>query len=379
MRHQLVVAMFVLAGCGAGDRGQRRATDPSGVFWEYDVTNGIPNGRSRTYYPDGSLRTKSSFLMAEKHGLFTAYEPDGGGIERAYFWHDILVWRSRSIDALPPLELLESLIALTDQESTRQRYGGRVLESKEHFLGIDVGAPIASFSSTDRYALDGNVVGATLGLGGGGLSLRATRRYTVYGQVARGANSGFLQFDTSSLDAASDTMLPTVSGRQTAEVGGTHTWFQRYGQLSSRLSLALPVSHDDANGNLASAAASSQRPGDAVMSVPGSVAVRASTSWLLQRRYWVTQTDIGLDVAADDAANESPVFGRLNAAAGFGVRSAMATIEFSSTTRLGAFEQHVFAFGAGARLSFMDVVVKGLLARTSDGFSTITLGSEYEF
>ncbi len=108
------VALGVI-GCAAPKSGPRQVKGPSGeLFWAYEASEGLPDGESRTYHDNGKLRSVGTFLNAQLHGMFERYREDGEFDFKGYFWHDVLVWRSRDEFEEPPQTLLAELAPLHD-------------------------------------------------------------------------------------------------------------------------------------------------------------------------------------------------------------------------------------------------------------------------
>lgn len=361
-------------------RGQRSVDSTSGaLYWEYETSDGIPDGRSRTFHPNGSLRTEGYFLRAMKHGAFLAYDRSGRVIKKAFFWHDVLVWTSHSADNEPPEKLLLALRELSDPAEIRRLFGGaKLFADDEPFIAFNLGPPVGAFVSGDRHVRTGNRLEIQLGAGGNTASPTAARHLSIFGQLQHGEFGAFIQFDGSSVKNTVG-MPATAQGRQTMEGGATHELWSGYGRLSSRFSLVAPLRNNDADGLLAAAATSYQHPSHAILSQPSSVALRGSSSWVLQGHRWVVQTDVGIDTALGGAPGRLPVIGRLNTSLGLGIRSAVAIVEFSSAADFNDFDQRLLSLGAGTSVYGGGVAVKWLIARTSERFWTFSVGSEYAF
>ena len=54
-------------------------------------TNGLPNGRSISYYEDGSKRTNVSFYLGEYNGVYELWSQCGVLLERKTYYHGKLI------------------------------------------------------------------------------------------------------------------------------------------------------------------------------------------------------------------------------------------------------------------------------------------------
>ena len=372
--------LLLVASCSNQQHSHRTVNSRSGlIFWEYEATAGIPDGRTRTYYPNGEVQTDGYYLHGQKHGLHHAYADTGEIIKKAFFWYDVLVWSTLSATEAPPRALVLSLAGLTDPVEIRRLYGGAITVREETFRGLDLRPPEALFVSADRHVARGDRIGLLLGAGGATGQFSSARRYSMFGKLTRGKFGAFFQVDGSNLANLSESWSGTIEGRRTLEFGGTHGFPSTFGHLTARVSFVAPVGHDDADGYLAAAATSFQRPTDAIYSLPSTVAVRSSMSWILRGARWVIQMDAGLDAAVAGVSEMAPVFGRFNAAFGLGVRSAIASLEVSNAAPLDAFDRRLQSLGVGAAFFSSGIVLKMLAARTTGGHATLSLGSEYVF
>ena len=50
----------------------QRVSYPDGNrHWEYELTNGIPDGSGVVFHPNGAIRSEGNYSQGVKHGLFS--------------------------------------------------------------------------------------------------------------------------------------------------------------------------------------------------------------------------------------------------------------------------------------------------------------------
>ena len=371
------VAFLAAGACGGRASSLQRVNYPSGEpRWEYQTQGGVPHGASRTYHPNGRVRSMGEYNNGHKHGMFVNYRADGTIESKQFFWRNVQVWISDNPDASPPAELIAGLEKLTGTREAVARPAPHDDEPDSGGLSdlLEEGPLAPLFASLDRTTASSRF-GVQLGTGGSAAEGSTAERATLFGHYLLGSYGAFVQLDTSRLR----TMTDTIPGRSTLELAATHHRAVAGGELSPRLGVVVPVANDDQAGHEAAAASSFQRPSDAVLSLPSTVAVRTAVSWSRAAHHWVLQGDGGIDWAAGGAGATLRPFGRANAAAGIGTRSAMATIELSNAVRLDAPSQRVHGLGVGGTLWLGGVWAAVLLARTTGAHTTLTAGAGYAF
>ncbi len=375
---KLALIFPLVVACAASQPTQHQVHSSEGsLFWEYESSDGIPDGESKTYYPNGELRSTGSFRNAEFHGAFVRYREDGEVAFKAFFWHDVLVWKSRSGE--PPVALLAQLQTVHDPIEVRRRFGNplRRISNYDWLYIHDRRSPLPRFVYADWRTSDRPVVGARLRVGGVTAPGTVAVSESIFGQIPMGAYAASVLFTQSQLhfDGA------RIWGRSVLDLGGNRRWETEFGQLVAHTSLSFPVAGEDATSALATAATVLQSPEMAVTSVGSTAALRASGSWLWHDEKWGVQTDLGADRTVGGDQTPSLTFIHAAVAVAYGVRSIYATLELSSVGRLGGAsdKEMVTSAGIGGAFRALGFETKVLLGSSVDFDITATLGAEYEF
>lgn len=375
-----LAAATATSGCGSPTHSMQRVAYPSGqTRWEFQARDGVPHGTSHTYHPDGAVRSVGAYRNGRKHGLFIYYDAQGRIESKTYFWRHVAVWTSTDRSAEPPPELIAGLMRMHGAESEAPPDEAEMEVSSPGLLDrlkarFDQGPPRAHFSSLDRTT-PLTRFGVQLGAGGSAQEDATVERATIFGNYVVDAYSVFAQLDGSRVRTTTD----EVGGRSTLEVSAGHHRRLAGGWISPRVGVILPVGNDDQDGYMPSAAASYQRPADAVATLPSTVALRGAASYTRSGPGWVLQGDGGVDLAAGGAGGPVRPFGRANAALGIGARSLMGMLELSNTLRLDDLDQRLHAIGVGGALWLGGVWTTALLSRTSGGHITFAAGAGYAF
>lgn len=374
---KLVLILPFVVACAASTQSQQVLDKEGALFWEFESKEGVPDGESRTYYPDGEVRTIGYFRNAEFHGRFVRYEPDGQIAYKAYFWHDVLVWKSESESAEPPIELLTELLSVHNRAEVRDRFGNtqRRISASDSLNFRDRRSPSPRFVYADWRVSDRPVLGARLSVGGATAENTAVVSKTFFGQVPIGSYAASASFSQAQLHAYGD----SESGRSLLELGGNRRWDTPKGKFVARTSLSFPVAGEDAKNALITASTVAQSPKMAATSVGSTAAFRAGGSWLWHQEKWGVQADLGADRTFGGDQAPSLTFIHTSLAAAYGVRSVYGTLELSSVMRLGADEGAITSAGIGGAVRALGVETKLLVGSSMDSEVTATLGAEYEF
>src|SRR5579863_332305 len=103
------VLPLILIGCGASVVAQHSAIDrvayPNGkARFEFELRDGIPNGRGRAWYENGKLASDGTYRDGARHGRFWLYHEDGTFLAQAVYANNAEVWRSADEHEQPPAE-----------------------------------------------------------------------------------------------------------------------------------------------------------------------------------------------------------------------------------------------------------------------------------
>ncbi len=359
-----------LAACGTPGIATQSLRYPDGrPQWEYEARDGVPHGRSRTWHANGTLKSQGSYVDGAKQGRFEFFNEDGDFAHQALFWKSVEVWRSTDRAAQPSEELLTGLATYSSMnpesaEEQSSSFSFRIskdpvprsyFSSLDRTTGLDrVGLQLATSAVDDGRATRGDLFG----------NVAIARQWGVYGQLGQ-----------TMLAPAAGTAL---SGRRTLELGGTHRrTLGALGNLSGRLGVLFAISHDDMQGFLASSAGAYQRPTDAAVSVPSTVALRSGASVTREREHLVVQADAGVDWLVGGQATIDALV-RANAAVGFGMRAGVISVELSNTMRVSDPALRVHALGLGGTFWFERMSLSGLFSLASAGTSALTFTVGYE-
>ncbi len=371
---KLTLLIPFMVACAASQPQTSQVLDDDGaLFWEYESTDGIPDGESRTYYPDGELQSIATFHNAEFHGPFVKYHPDGMLAFKAYFWHDVLVWKEDSGE--PSVELLTDLLSVHDPVEVRRRFGDPHKRISSYDWFYNGAPPSPRFVFADWRVSDRPLVGARVRTGGASATDTIAVSESIFAQVPIGTYAASVMFTQSQLhiDGA------RVWGRSVLELGGNRRWDTKFGQVVTHGSLSFPVAGEDATSALITAATIAQSPEMAVTSVGSTVAMRASASWIRRGKKWGVQTDLGADRTL--GGNQAPSLTFIHAAASgaYGVRTVYGTVELSTVGRLGGGGGMITSAGFGGAFRVLGIDTKFILGNSLDNNVTATLGAEYEF
>ena len=324
------LVLIALAACGGGFAGTsntHRVAYPNGYArFEFELRDGLPNGRGRVWYPSGALELAGTYVDGARHGRFWLFT-DGGALEhQAIYFNNSEVWSSTDATAEPPAEWTVELASRETMPAVHK--AGRVdsEEAKPWLARSTVPAP--SFASLDRITMERG--GVQVGVGGGEASdFGSVVRVDAFGHYRFSRFGAYAQLSQTQLEVR----METLAGRRTFELGGTARHGISVGTFTGRAGLLVPVGNDDTNGFVASTAGVAQRPADAASSFASSVAARTSASFVRTGDRSVLQVDAGVDWLLGTESRALDVLLRANAGVGLGTRRAMLTIEVSNTLR----------------------------------------------
>lgn len=358
MKHLLL--LVALAACGGSLASHRthRVAYPSGLArFEFELRDGLPNGRGRTFYPDGTLALEGTYSDGARDGRFWFYTETGSLAYQAIYLDNAEVWRSTRPDEEPPAEWTKELPTASNDAPTPRRAERVEPVRADRWLARST-VPEPYFSALDRTTLDRG--GAQLGVGESeDTDFGSVVRLDVFGHYRLARFGVYGQLSQTQLAAPAS----SLSGRRTLELGGTRRFGISVGTFTGRVGLLAPIGNDDTDGFVASTAGVMQRPGDAASSFASSLAARTSASFVRTGERSVLQVDAGVDWLLGTETRPVDALARANAGVGLGTRTAMVTLELSNTLRIaelrtlnslaiaGNFAIAKLSFGAGISFS----------------------------
>jgi hypothetical protein len=375
-----ITSLVLVAACSGGARPTtQRVNYPDGTkHYEYALENGLPNGVGRSWHSNGELRSEGEYVAGVKHGLFKFYDDDGAFEYQVFFYKGAEVWRSTDAAAKVPDDVVSGLIAYSPGLPQRgvDEYTRPPTEVEKGFrVELSRDPPVPYFSTLDRTTSLSRV-GVQYGFGDAGdRSLGAVTRLELF------ANYKFSQFGVygqllqSSFESSPNMSL---SGRRTGEVSTTyHMSAGDFGALSFRGGMLTSLGHDDSEGYIAATAGSYQRITDVASSVPGTVALRTSTSLTRSFSHMILQGDGGVDWLLGGQSSFDPLV-RLNAGVGLGVRSGMLSIELANVVRASDPKQHLHTLGLGGTFWFEQLWLTLSASSSLEGHVALTGSMGYE-
>src|SRR5262245_5233426 len=108
------VLALVLMGCGAAMTASHSSVDrvayPNGkARFEFELRDGLPNGRGRGWHANGKLASDGTYRDGARHGRFWLYNDDGTFAAQAIYLDNAEVWRSTDEHERPPQDWLEGI------------------------------------------------------------------------------------------------------------------------------------------------------------------------------------------------------------------------------------------------------------------------------
>lgn len=377
MKKLAYLAPVLLVACANSASSVRRVTYANGTpHFEYQLRDGLPHGTGRVWHPNGELSSVGEYVNGVKHGEFTFFDESGAFEHKAYFWHNVEVWRGSTLQEHPPTQLIDGLTKYSGAQAPR--LGEQVESELTSTPGFKISTepPAPYFTTLDRTT-GLNRVGMQFGFGGG--------EDVPFGSVLRGelfANyrfSNFGAYGQLSQSYYEATPAMTLAGRRTLEGGGTYQYpVVNVGMLTARAGLLMPIGNDDTDGFIASSAASGQRATDAASAFPSTIAIRTGASLTRMGKRLVLQGDGGVDWLIGGPNATLGALLRLNAGIGYGMRSALVTLEMTNTMRIEEPERRIHAFGVGGVFWVNRMWLSTSVSTTVDGATSLTGALGYE-
>lgn len=376
-RLHLLFLIATVAACRSApvSPSARKVSYPDGSrHYEYQLRDGIPHGAGRVWHPNGQLKSIGEYVNGVKHGRFEHFTEGGDFEHQAYFYKGTEVWRSTTSTDEPPPDLLKGLRAFSSEPPRLGGEGGRRIAQYESVSLLSSEPPAPYFATMDRTT-GLSRIGVAYGMGNGPvrpfgsvsqLDLFANYRFERAGVYGRFAQARF---------EATPGMV--LSGRRTAEVGGTLHAALSVGDLSLRGGLLVPIGNDDDEGFLAASAASWQRPTDAAATFASTVAMRTGASLTRSLSRLTFQADAGVDwLAGGDEGFDALV--RANAGVGIGIRSLLLGLELTNAVRVSDASRRLHVLGLSGTFWMEYVWLTMFVGGTADGTIAITGSVGYE-
>lgn len=346
--------LLALAACGhmvaVPDLRVDRVGYPGGkARFEFELRDGLPNGRGRAWHPNGKLAHDGTYQDGARHGRFWFFTEGGAFSHQAIYFNNALVWQSDEGSDEPPAEWTAGLPPHPRPRAEDAQEVATAAD-EEATSELDRHAPLPYFSTVDRTATLARA-GVQVGVGdAAGLDFGSAVRVDVFTHYRLAHYGVFAQVSETRLSVAGGM---TLAGRRTLELAGTyHRGLGRLGTLSTHAGLLTPIAHDDSPGLLASSAGAAQRPTDAVGAVASASAVRTGASLSWGRGLVVAQADVGIDWMLGASDHAFDALTRANVAVGLGTRATLLTLEFDNAMRLSDPAHRLHAVGVGATIAF---------------------------
>jgi len=328
MRAALVLALVGCTAPGLG-AGVDRVAYPSGkARFEFELRDGLPNGRGRTWYANGKLASDGTYRDGGREGRFWFYDETGAFTGQGFYVDNAEVWHSADEHAQPPAQWARgTTLAVRPQPS--EATSVEVEEEPDTPL-VQTQRVRPYFSTMDRTTAPARA-GAQLGIGEAkDLAFGAATRFDAFGHYRLGNYGVFAQLTETRLALPGDM---TLGGRRTATVAGTYHRRLGRGMLSAAGGVLASVGNADDRGLIASAAGIDQRATDAAFAMPAPFGVRSSASYVASRGPFLVQADAGIDwLLGGDEQGFDPL-GHANVGIGFGSHSTMVTAELANALR----------------------------------------------
>jgi hypothetical protein len=372
MRAALALALM---GCGAAAResGVDRVAYPGGnARFEFELRDGLPNGRGRAWHANGKLASDGTYKDGARHGRFWLYNEDGTFAAQAIYVDNAEVWRSADEHAQPPQEWMEG-IAISARpapsDATAVDTGSETPWEERR------AAPRPYFSMLDRTTGPARA-GAQMGVSDAKeLGFGAATRLDVYGHYRIGSYGVFAEVSETHLGLANDM---TLAGRRAAILAGTYHLELGPATVSATGGFIAAIGNTDAAGSVASYAGAEQRPADAAVAIPAPFTVRTSASLTVARGLWVVQADAGLDSLLGGDEHELGVLGRANLGIGFGSRSTMLTAELDNSLPVTEGLPRLHALALGGTVTYSMVSISACLVFSYAGTTSFLTSVGYD-
>jgi len=351
MRALVAVALFGLVGCVSDTTAMRAGVDrvayPNGKErFEFELRDGVPNGRGRTWHANGKLATDGSYRDGARHGRFWFYNDDGSFAGQAIYFENAEVWHSADEHARPPEEWTKGLEASSIASHEAPSEATIVRESEQAMDERRFGPP-ALFATLDRTTPVASA-GAQVGVGNANdLGFGAATRLDVFSNYRFGAYGVFAQLTETQLALANDM---TLAGRREGILAGTYHRALGVATLSATGGLIAAVGNANVPGSVASFAGAEQRTSDAAFAIPAPFAIRTAASLSSSNRGYVVQADAGIDWLIAGDAESFDALARANIGVGVGSRRGVLTAELDNSVHLSGSYEHIHTFALGGTL-----------------------------
>jgi hypothetical protein len=378
MRTASILVLVVAAACGGSGHATQRVNYPDGTHhYEYQLQRGIPHGIGRVWHQNGELKSEGEYVNGVKHGRFKFFNGDGAFEYQAYFYKGAEVWRSTQLSANPPPELLQGLIAFSGSPPQLGTDEGRTAPppvTEEWSVKLSRDPPAPYFSSLDRTT-GLSRVGLQYGFGDASeRQVGAVTRLELFLNYKFSRFGVYGQLQQSNFEATPNMSL---SGRRTAEVGGTYHTPLAIGGLSLRAGVLAPIGNDDMDGFVAATAGSFHRPTDVAASFPSTVAIRTGSSLTRSHSRFVLQADGGVDWLLGGQSSFDALV-RANGGVGLGIRSGLLSVELSNVLRVSDPTRHVHALGLGGTFWMEQLWITLFASSSFEGHIALTGSLGYE-
>ena len=353
-----------LLGCATGTLattpGLDRVAYPNGkARFEFELRDGIPNGRGRSWHANGKLASDGTYQDGARHGRFWFYNDDGTFSSQALYVENAEVWHSTDQHVEPPVEWTKQVAIAAHQPDGAPADATVVELGPEVALDDERTAPRPYFSTLDRTTFPARA-GAQVGVGDAkDLGFGAAMRLDVFAHYRTGNYGVFAQLTETQL-AVTNAM--TLGGRRAAILAGTYHRALGPATLSATGGLIAAIGNADVAGSVASYAGAEQRPADAAIAIPAPFALRSAASLTARRGPFVVQADAGIDwlLAGDEHGLDA--LARANFGIGFGSRSTLLTAELDNSLHVSGSQAHLHALALGGTLAYPMVWISASLA-----------------
>jgi hypothetical protein len=365
------VLALALIGCATPQLGAGvdRVAYPDGkARFEFELRDGLPNGRGRSWYANGKLASDGTYRDGGREGRFWFYDDTGAFVGQGFYVDNAEVWHSADEHELPPAQwtkgaALAARAAPTDATSVDVEVEPDVPWAPDKHLR-------PYFSTMDRTTAPARA-GAQLGVGEAkDLGFGATTRFDVFGHYRIGTYGLFAQLTETRLALPGDM---TLGGRRTATVAGTYHRRLGPGTLSTTGGLLASVGNADAPGLVASAAGIDLRATDAAFAMPAPFGVRSGASYVAARGPFLVQADAGIDWLFGGDEHGFDPLGHANLGIGFGSHTTMVTAELANALRFTGTQSYE-TVALGGTLVYASVWITASLGFSFSG-TTSFLGS----
>ncbi|HEY4059052.1 MAG TPA: hypothetical protein VGM39_20695 [Kofleriaceae bacterium] len=340
--------------------------------FEFELRDGLPNGRGRAWYANGKLELVGTYVNGGRNGRFWFFTEDGAFDHQSVYFDNREVWSSSLENAEPPAQWMSHVA--NGPRPTREDATLVAAASIPEWARESV-TPLPYFSNLDRTTSLARA-GVQVGLGDeNSFGFGAVKRLDAF------ANYRFTKFGAYGQFSETQVQVNgmTVNGRRSGEVGGTYLHgLSRVGELSTRVGFLFPMGNDTDTGFVASSAGAAQRATDAAMSVPSSSALRMGTSFVRIDERLVIQADAGVDwlFGSDQRALDAML--RANIGLGLGNRKAIVTIEIDNAMLASDLGHDLHSIALGGTVTHARFWVSTCLSLAHTGATSLNTSVGYD-